>query len=82
MNLKELAKDYIDYTGMAEKLSLIDHFRTAVDLGEAELALALILRIKNDFPFTGTHYYFEAEKYEDQLREMLEISHLEATKAC
>ena len=58
-----LQEEYTGRTGMSEKIRLIGEFTLANQNGNDAEALQLITKIRNDFPFTGTFYYWQAEHY-------------------
>jgi len=62
-DLDFLRQPYSDYTGLSEKIRLINEFTLAYNDGNNVEALELITKIRNNYPFTGTFYYWQAEHY-------------------
>jgi len=64
-----LQQVYIDRTGMSEKIRLIGEFTSAFQDGDDAIAFELISKIRENYPFTGTFYYWQAEHYHRLLNE-------------
>lgn len=59
-----LEESYVDYTSLSEKLNLVDNF--FVEAGEnknPKKAITILKDIMDKYPFTGSYYLDEAEKY-------------------
>ncbi|MBW2621978.1 MAG: YkgJ family cysteine cluster protein [Deltaproteobacteria bacterium] len=59
----DLAPLYRQNVRLKEKLDLIEQGQTEFQHGRKESARAIFSKIRNDFPETGTYYYFETEMY-------------------
>ena len=69
-NLKDFENKFNRLVRLEEKLVLVDQFNRSIDIESPETLASLLNRIKDDFPETGTYYYFEAEYYAKQLKEI------------
>ncbi len=66
--LDVLSASFTQTVALEEKLTLIEEFHRRVASGRTESIGELLNRIQNDFPDTGTYYYFEAEMYRKELQ--------------
>ena len=61
--IQELAPLYKQNVRLKEKLELIEECHAEFRLGRKDKVYPLLKRIQNEFPETGSYYYFEAEVY-------------------
>lgn len=62
-DLDFLRQLYTGQTALSEKIRLIGEFTLAYRSGNNAEALELITKIRNNYPFTGSFYYWQAEHY-------------------
>ena len=67
IDLSRFAALYRPQTGLREKIAVIDRFNKVIDCGDPAFLRRLLLRIKNDFPLTGTYFAEEADRFLAQI---------------
>lgn len=70
-NLAALERNYVDNTGLAEKIALIDDFNAAFAKNQYREAAGIIEKIQTGFPNTGTFFYWQASAWACHIQSLL-----------
>jgi hypothetical protein len=63
LDLNELTSIWKDRTHIRDKMEKIDAFTSFIHIGAGNTLKGVLLSIRDDYPFTGTYFLAEADKY-------------------